>query len=317
MSMCGQFGEPDIDALVRAHLLHRGQTVDAARILAEVQARMEMPESATEPDLLPFDRRSPAPRWHRLGWRLAVAMGVLLAVCLSLQVEPGQASATTLVQEARMVHGQPVDRCYQIETQLEPDMMEPYGVLPLQRKARLWTRGDRFWMEASKGTWQWSMGLEEGGRVWFSPSRKTGFRFEAAEVPENLRIACDLRSMRVESLLRQVLADYDLREETPAPGRRGTTRLIRATLKPDFAHNLKAATMEMDGDSKVLQRVVLSRRYRRGAATVTFTLVGTGVQDDRVYHLQSHLDPDARIFSGGELPKRLQLMKRQFDSPRP
>src|SRR5262249_45593884 len=154
---------------------------------------------------------------------------------------------------AQRVHALPLDRCYAIETQLEPALMDCYRVLPVQRRARLWTRGDRFWMESLQGNRAWSMGRDELGRIWFASARGAGFRFEANEVPEPLRMACELRSMRIESLLRELLADFDLREEPCPWGSAGATRVVRARLKPDRQRALRAVTMEMDAQTNVLK----------------------------------------------------------------
>lgn len=316
MSERKQPTDREIEALVSAHLAQQEATVDAGRILVEVRARMAA--SASRGGWL-WRQVSNVPHLS-LGYsgRLALAAAILLAILWGLHVDPGHASAITLVQDAQKVHAQPIDRCYEIQTQLEPALMETYGILPTQPRARLWTRGDRFWVESLQGKHGWSMGRDEQGRVWFASLRGTGFRFQADEVPEPLRIACELRSMRIETLLREVLVDFDLREEMAPPGHAKDTRMVRATLKPDRHRALRAVTIEMENASKVLKRVVLSRTYPGGAAsTVTFTLVAEGHQKDEVYRLEGHVNAEGSIDSTEEVPRRLQRLLRQIESTRP
>jgi hypothetical protein len=300
------FDEHDIEALVREHLLRQEETVDAEHILAGVRAKKAGLSTAT-----PVVPRIGWPR--RLGWRLAAAAAVLLTLVWGLQREFSHASPAVLVQQAGEVHAQPKDLCYEILTQLEPVLMDEYRVLPMQRRARLWTRGDRFWMEPSQPARPWAMGRDEQGRVWFASGRQAGFRFEADEVPEPLRVACDLRSMRVKALLRDVLTDFELREEA-APDASHASRVIHATLKPDRSRALCEVTLEIDTQSKVLRRVVLVRKQRESLATITFTLVEQGRLADDTYCLEGHLDADARIYSKDEPPPhRYQMLRRQFE----
>jgi hypothetical protein len=313
--------DQQIDDLVRAHLTQQEATGDAGRILARVQARLAAQTVAqpSETERLPFEQ-PPRSRWRRgLVLRLAVAAAVLLALFLTLQVGPNPVSATTLVQDAQKVHALPVDRCYLVQTDVAPDVADNYQLLPVTRAARLWTRGDRFWMESPRQDHQGGWGRDEKGRVWFAaPHRKAGFRFEADEIPESLRISCGLRSMRVETLLKEILAEFDLREGPSKDGPKGPVRVVQATLKPGRKRPLRAATVEMDSAKKVLQRVVLSRVYKDAVSTVTLTLVEEGLQPDDVYRLESHLEPEAHIFSKEEPPpRRLQMLRRQYELARP
>jgi len=307
----------EIEALVCAHLAQQERTVDAAGMLARVRTGLAA-SASKEPHEALTRSRGRLSRSLTYSFRLAFAAAVLLAIVWAFHLDLGQASATTLVREAQRVHALPIDRCYGIETQLEPALMDSYRVLPVQRKARLWTRGDRFWMESLQGNRAWSMGRDELGRIWFASVRGAGFRFEANEVPEPLRMACELRSMRIESLLRELLADFDLREERCPRDSAGATRVVRALLKPDRQRALRAVTMEMDAQTNVLKRVVLSRTHSGGAAsTVTFTFVGEDHQKDDVYRLEGHLNPEACVYSTEDAPRRLQRLQRLFESARP
>ncbi len=315
--------DQEVDALVRDHLTQQEGSVDAARIVAGVRAKQVADaaiDEASSRERRAGSYRSRGRRAQRIGWRLALAAAVLFAICVSLQFSSSQASPTLLVQDAQRVHALPVDRCYLVQTQVAPADLENYRLLPAQRETRLWTRGDRFWMEPPRADRQGGWGRDEAGRVWFAtPNRKAGFCFEPDEVPQGLRVACELRSMRVETLLRDILTDFDLREERSKPNNAGSTRLVHATLKPNRQRAMRSVTMEMDGESKVLKRVVLSRASQGGpGSTLTLTLIETSVQDDDVYRLKGHLDADAHIYSTEEPPpNRLQMLRRQYEMARP
>jgi hypothetical protein len=338
------FSDQDIDALVRAHLLRQEETVDADRILAAVRAglagqtgndgavhvgatagkkgsgafssqRVYPPGSICEKGSRPLF----AGRWRRVNLRLAMAAAILLAVFLSMQVGTTQVSAKTWVIDAQKAHAQPVDRCYLVHAEVAPDVLENYRLLPVTRESRLWTRGDRFWFESPRPDHKGGWGRDELGRVWFAvPNGKNGFRFEANEIPEGLRVACELRSMRIESLLKRLLVDYDLREEKLEADNPQPSRIVRATLKPGRQRVLSQVTIEMDTQSKVLRRVVLSRTYARAVSTITFTLVAEEIQKDDIYRLEGHLEPEAHVYSTEEAPpQRLQMLRKQYEMARP
>jgi hypothetical protein len=311
------FPDDEIDRLVRSHLVQQEETVDAARFLAGVRARLSAWGDQDQRSTT-HASRSTQQRRPRIGLRLAVAAAVLLVVLLSVQVGPNSVNATTLVLGAQKVHALPVDRCYLVQTEVAADVVENYQLLPVMREAHLWTRGDRFWMETPRPDHKGGWGRDEKGRVWFAaPHRKAGFRFEADEVPRALHIACGLRSMRVETLLKQLLVDFELQEAPPQDGPRGPLRVVQATLKPGRQLPLRAVNIEMD-NRNVLQRVVLSRTYKEAVSTVTFTLLQEDFQPDDIYRLENHLEPDARIFSKDEPPpRRMQMLRRQYEMTRP
>ena len=169
-------------------------------------------------------------------------------------------------------------------------------------------RGDRFWMESANPERRWKWGRDDQRRVWLTRSRDEGVRFDADEVPEGLGVACDVLGMQTETLLAVLLADFDLRRESPpatAPG----VHLIQAELKPGHTHpGLLAATLEIDSESKVLRKVVLVRAFQGvRLATVTFTLIDTRPQIDARYQLEGHLDEGAVILSKDHLPLKRRL----------
>jgi hypothetical protein len=314
-------GEHDIEALVREHLLHEEETVDAARIVAGVRGRMQNAEWRMQNAGI-LHSAFCILQSRRVGWRLAAAAAILLALVWGLQVEFTHASAASLVETAQKVHSQPLVLCYRVQTLMEPGLMDVYRELPPPDRAmNVQVCGDQFWMELTTPNRQWSMGQDEQGRVWMAFQRHSGFSFEANKLPDRLRIARDLRSMRIKTLLRQLVADYDLRAEKVGSGSGGATQVIHAMLKPGRQRDLRNVTIEMDDESKVVQRVVLARVHPGGMASrVTFTLIEKKLLHDKsVFRLEGHLDPGAEIFStetmslpqmGQELRKHLQPFGR-------
>jgi hypothetical protein len=299
------FPEEHIDELVRLHLARQEQQVDAAKVLAGVRARLQEPAAG------------PA-RSRQRRWRLALAAAAVLLIGLlsSLPWLTRSASAQSWVQEAQLVHAQPVDRCYLVQCEPDPSVLERYRMLPASpRGQRLWTRGDRFWMEPDRGDRSWAWGRDEKGRVWFAAARRYGFRFEREEVPEQLALACELRSMRVETLLKEVQGEaFELKtgEQTSQDGIR--VQVVEARLKPGMVHPaLRSARLEIDAQTKVLRRVVLERTFHgQRAATVSFTLAETRSQDDSRYRLDGHLEKDAAILLREPPQQRLNMLRKQL-----
>src|SRR5439155_7374172 len=103
--------------------------------------------------------------------------------------------------------------------------------------------------------------------------------------------------MEVDTLLNQVLADFDLTREEAA----GRTQVVVATLRPGRQHpNLRSARLEIDANAKVLRKVVLERT----AVTVTLTLAETRPADDARFELESYLAPGAPIHAQDRPPRR-------------
>jgi hypothetical protein len=158
------------------------------------------------------------------------------------------------------------------------------------------------------------------GRIWVARSPREGVRYEAneAEMPVWLALMCDVCSMRLETLLDDVLTDFDLHREQAAPAATAGTHAIRAELKPGHPHpTLRAALLEIDAESRVVRRVVLWRTHQgEPLTTVTFTLLETGVQSDDSYQLEGHLQPDAKIYSRSFKPAlRQQKLASDFAAP--
>jgi hypothetical protein len=249
-------------------------------------------------------------------WMAALGLVAVLAAGVFGLFPPTAAGAATILRQALQVHAARLDRCYRLEVrgQREADA-------PPRRQAVLWTRGNQFRnaLDADSATVTW--GRDEAGGVWFALSRKVGARLDADEVPEALRSACELRSLQMESLLREVLADFELRQESLSSDR----TLIHAQPMPGATGSKYGSVLlEVDARTHVVQRVELERVHQgRVVATVTFTLLETRLQEDASYTLAGQLDPDGvvhdrttgRAQRGQIIIEFLKLMRGRAGAP--
>lgn len=274
---------PDaVDQLLADHLDRQGKQVDVELMLQRIRAT-----HAAESPAMP-SRRSV--RWAR--WALGVAVAASLLVAVSFfwpSEQPLRASPQALLHETQKTLQQPVYRCYLVEVQRESNLADESNPFVSQAKQmRLWTRGDRFWIETSfpkmpnvRHYW----GRDEQGTIWMTFGPREGVLIEASETPRWLTVYSDLCSMQPDRLIAEVLRDFELhREDGPAGS---PVHIIKADLKPGRWHpGLKGAILELDAETKVLRRVVLQRMAGEGVnLTTTYTLVETKNQDEIQYPL--------------------------------
>jgi hypothetical protein len=284
----------NLDALIRAKLDRDAERVDPRALFARIVGAE------------PAKPRRAAKAAGYLGG-VAVAAGLAFLFFGGLYYSrPGPASAETLVRDAQTAHHQPVDRCYLVEVRRESDALdESRRVTAQSQTTRLWTRGDRFWIESTNPHSRWAWGRDERGGVWLAfGAVNRGVRLDPDEVPRALEQASDLYSMQLETLLSNIRRDFTLTRE-PLPDSSGV--LISATLKPGrYSPSLRGATLELDPETKVVRKVVLNRVLNgQPFATVSYTLVETGAQDDSKYQLEGHLPPDAKVLTRAT-PARLR-----------
>jgi hypothetical protein len=300
--------ERQVEEWVREYLVAQERSVDAQSILARVRRRLRVSRHSRAEATATVKRgSSPGRRWV---WGLASAAAVFLALVLAVEFGTAPVSAETLVNAARVRAEEAVDRCYEVRAERDPELAEHEPVLPAQREGLLWTRGQQFFMKPVRPHMDWAWGRDEKGRVWIAAARQAGFRFAPEEVPPALLMACNLRGMEVETLLKELVAHFDLSREGPVSGEAGPVLIVRGLLKPQHNHkSLRAARLEIDARSKVLRRVVLYHTR----ATLMFTLVRTAPPDDARYRMETYLDAGAQVNSKEEpLPHRLELLRRQL-----
>lgn len=303
MNPTGPLSDDAIDALVRAHLQRQAETVDAAALLTRAKTTLRRE--------LPRPRRGRTVRRWLVG--LAAAAVALLAFLGGWSIGPGRASAEAVVRGASKAHALPVDRCYHVEARLtheSPD--ERFPLLSQVRVTRLWTRGDRFWMESAAGPRQWKWGRDEQGTLWIALSRNQGIRFDGQEPPEQLATACEVLGLKVETLLDQVLHRTRLTRETPPDG--ATARIRAEPKNPSPEIPFRSAVLDIDVETHAVRRLEVVRSLRGGrfTFTTTFTLIETGYLDDSRYSLEGHLEEPHQIFSRSFEPRRGPTLLARF-----
>jgi hypothetical protein len=287
--------DDDLDRLVTDHLGRQAARLDVGVLRERIRATVKQnpPTPAREG------------RWRRLaGWALpvAVAAGVAAVLFFPPHAEPLRASPQALLQEAQKAHHLPLDRCYLVEFQRTDEGADDNPMAGQFRTTRLWTRGDRFWIESTNPRARWAWGRDEDGTIWLAPGPRRGVRIEPDEAPRWLAHTCDISELRPEHLLGEILRDFDLvREDGETPA----TQVIRATRKPGrWAPPLRSAVLELDSETKALRRVVLDRAGPLRSVTTTYTLVETQTQADDRYRLEGHLVAPYEIYTADNQPQR-------------
>ena len=311
MSEKRPISDEQVERLVRDHLQREEQAVNPAAVLAGVRARLAAPTFVTAPT------SASNSRLRRWAGRVALAMAasILVAILWALPVATPQASAETLVREVQQVHARPVEFCY-LREESNPPAPEDKWLPPLPVEARIWTRGDRFFMETvlpNGRTSAW--GRDAEGRVWFATPAGAGFRFEAHEVPPPLARMCDTRSMNLDTLLSQVLADFELQRKDAAP----SLRVVEARPRPEQRFiPLRFVRLEIDSQKKILRKLEMHRRHPEGVARAVFSLQEKAPpRPDAHYTLEGHLAADARIYSLDDPPPlRLKMLRKHYEMGR-
>jgi hypothetical protein len=311
-----------IEALVRRSLERGAERIDPRPVFERLQAAWPAPATgseATESAGRTASRgRFPAASW---AWGLSAAAAVLLLLTAwLLRPSPVLASPESLVREATQAHRLPLDRCYIVEVRKDSAVYDECFPMTSQvRLTRLWTRGDRFWIESKSADRHWDWGRDPGNRVWFAFEPNRAVRLEAGEVPRWLSLCCDLYCIQLEQLLGTVLRDFTLEREIPgddastesAPA----TQVVRALMKPGRSHpSIKSVVLEIDAESRVVRRMVIERMYKgQPFATVTCTLVETETLDDDKFQLEGHLTAPYTVYTRDFEPDhRRELIARWF-----
>jgi len=285
-----------LDSLVRGHLNREAAKVNAAAMLRRVRARPAM------------TRR----KWLRaaaVGLGGGIAAGFGIAFYLGGDVASAKlATAEELVREAKAGHETSrIDRCYEIDVNWElSPFQRRFPFRPIARKAKVWTRGDQFFVQArfeDGGEWRW--GQEQSGRVWIAPNRKRVLIFEPDERVEPLARFCELMSLRMVSTLGETLEKYEMhRLDRGQPG-----EPIRIDAKfrpqPNFPFpRFRRIELELDPETKLVHRAVLhSELMGEPIGELRFNLLETGTLPDEKYEYRGHVDANAERMQAPIPPK--------------
>ncbi|QOV91685.1 hypothetical protein [Humisphaera borealis] len=309
-----------LDMLVRADLDRRADQVDPRALFARIRASspaLAADESiADRPPMRLVGAAHPVRRVFKwMGGLSAAAAAIVVAFILGTQGTPAQASPETILRDAQKIHQLPLDRCYLVEIKKESALLEQsYPMMQKSRVTRLWTRGDRYWIESVNMQQRFAWGRDEKGDLWIALGTQRGLRFGADEIPLWLKHSAEVYSMRIDHLLDEMLRDFDLTREAAPAGQPSSTIVINAKLKPGRRHPaLGGARIEFDGETKVIRKLVLDRtRMGEPIATVTYLLVDTQSQDAALYTLEGQLEAPYEIFSSTDENQRRIWLGRFF-----
>jgi hypothetical protein len=324
--------DEQIDALVKARLEERAKQIDPQPFIQKLQERMAGPHPAldasnvtrmasTDPEATEMSHSKPRFFMARRRWSVAVAAAMTTAaLCVIgiLYIKPSPAGAATLILASKRVHELPLDRCYLVEVQPVHDAPTSKVLAP-RRVDRLWTRGDRFFIESSNDRYRWAWGQDETGAVWLASGRRRGLRLEPSEVPPWLRSLCDTHSMEFETLLGQLLENFHLTWEGSDSTTLPQTHVIHAIRKPGQREGrVVRARLEIDVETKVIRRLVVRRwsqggAYARRLVTTTYTLVGSEARSDLCYQPEGHLDEPKVVYTRDHEPeKRFEMLSHLY-----
>lgn len=297
------FPTPDraLDKAVRAHLDVEANLADTGRLLDGVDQR------------LAGDTIDPVRRRRRWWVAAAGALAATILIVGFLLFSGGivAASPRHVVERARSVHQAPVDRCYAVRVEIPSEVRKLFPRVDLERESRLWTRGDRYFVELPNGHSYW--GRDETKRVWFVPTPDAGVRFDENEVPNIFREFLNIRAVNLPEMLDEVLAECDLTWANNVDVPSDVRRVYAVGRDP--ARSLRGAVIDVERESSVVRRLSLDRqvfRDPRAKVSVTFTLVDTTPQDVQQYSPEGHLKAGAPIFDGAHPALRLGLVVRHL-----
>ena len=252
----------------------------------------------------------PRSGWSRryAGWLVAAAAAVVVGVFLAGRLEQrAYAKATMVVQAALRTHSQPIERVYVVDVRRDEAANARAAV---SRDVRVITQGDRFWVEMNRGDRRWAWGRDTDGAIWLTLGPRRAMRIEPDEIGAPLQHIADLYSLELESLLGNVLRGYRVEYVSDS----GTTHVVSARPRRDGKGWMKEVTIEVDKETKAIQRLVVERDMpQRGASTLTCTLVDARAPDDSLYRAEGHMSEPFRLLTRHAQPdKRRDLLVKRF-----
>ncbi len=295
------YPERALDRAVRARLDTDAQAANTGHILSEIQGQL-LADAARPP------RRTR--RWI-VAAAAALAASILLAVFLLLPGGMVQASPKEVVERARSVHQGSEDRCYVVHAEVPPLIRKRFPRSDFDRESKLWTRGDRYFVEMANGHGFW--GRDESRRVWIVPTPDAAARFDDDEVPAAFREFLDIRAVNLPDLLDEVLAHCDLSWATNVDAPNDVERIY--AVSRDSGRSLRGAVIDVEKQTNVIRRLSLDRQLFRDPRlkfSVSFTLVNADPPDPVRYSPEGHLRPGSPILDRTHPRMRRALLVRHF-----
>jgi hypothetical protein len=256
--------------------------------------------------------------WQRTTWLVATAASIVLAFTFGRWDSLAYASASNIVRAARSVHAMAVERCYVVNNKRNA-IASSDGVENSSKEignwsnVRIWTQGNRFWVDVKHAKRSFAWGRNDEGTVWLTLGRTRGLQIRADEIGRSLEQICDLHSLEVESLLETVQNKWTL----SCRQRTDTSYIVVATPKRTAHHRITEATIEIDRETKAIRQLILNRASPDGSTIqTTFTLVETRTPDESLYQPEGHLEEPYQILSRENLATlRRDVIKNWFGAP--
>jgi hypothetical protein len=311
----------EVERLVRAHLEHGAESIDPRALFGKIQQSLAASGPPRTPAIARLHRTRAAWKWAGAAVAAAAVM-VVIGFILFAYDRPALAKGETVVREARRAHLLPIDRCYLVEVRREsPLVAELSPSNPQVRQTRLWTRGDRFWVESAHPAQRWAWGRDEVNRFWIAFGPHAAVRVDADEVPFWMNVYCDLHSLNFEKWLGEVLNRFELTRETKPNDADASTIVIRAKAKAHSGASqfpsVDSAELEIDAETRVVRRMVVRRTLNgKPFATVTYTLAETDSLDPADYQLEGHVSDPSEIFTRDNNPERRKELLSRWFGPR-
>jgi hypothetical protein len=300
-----------IDDLVRDHLVQQADQEDTAaltdRVLASISILHPIVADAQSPvpasNIRQVTRRFMKP----VVYVAATAAALLIAFIVGRMDTTAYANATTLVRAAMETHSKPIERCYAVTVERKNEGRFEFKP---PRDVRLWTQGDRFWVEVDRGERRWAWGRSVNGAVWTTLGPRRAVQIEPGELGRPLKYMTDLYALELESLLRTILHRYRLERTFPTT----TAHVITARPRGQRERWIREAVIEVDKETKAVRQLVLHRQLpERRASILTFTLVDARTADESQYHPEGHLTEPFRIVASDvSVERRRELLVARF-----
>lgn len=276
--------EPGLDAAVRAQLDAEAARTNTPAVWEGVLARLNA-DAAPPPTApgKPTRRRWPG----AVLASAATAAAVLVAFVFWPSPKQVAASPSDALRQARAAHAGR-GRAYSFAIDFPPPLKDRFPLLAdTGRRQTVWTSGDNF--VVSPGfTGQGAWGRDHLGRVWVAPSREAAARFTPDELPPVLKDAVAVRGLELDTLLGELLADYDLTwaaDDRISATPRGSVRPL----------GVLSADIRLDQATPVIRQLTLRRLLvNDGVVTLTFRLTDPG-SEVPAYVVERHLDPNAPV----------------------
>jgi hypothetical protein len=307
-----------VDQLVTAYLEAKAQDVPCEELAERILRTSGLDSVRETTNYVVREKVSIEPKrvfTLRKSWLLVTAAAVVIAFTFGRWETFAYASAANLVKAAQSVHAMALERCYVVRTMRvtnkgagNPDDVSEE--ISKWSNIRIWTQGNRFWVDIQNSKRAWAWGRNQEGTVWLTLGRNRGLQLRADEMGSTLEQICDLHSLEVESLLENFQTKWTL---TRGQATESSYTVIAQPKRGGF-HGISKATIEIDRETKAIRQLLLNRTLSNGSQVqASFTLVETRTPVEELYQPEGHLEEPFQILSRENLGnQRRDVIKHWF-----